>query len=86
MKRLTCILPGSRCCLAWRGFAPELAAAKGHVEHAELVVWDERRPDFVTPRYTPALRELAGKGVFLKNHQPLDVSTIEMTANERERN
>jgi arylsulfatase A-like enzyme len=46
--------------------------------HVVLVVWDGMRPDFVTPTNTPALCELAQRGVFFAHHHPVYVSSTEV--------
>ena len=36
--------------------------------HVVLVVWDGMRPDFVSPKYTPTLEQLARDGVLFRDH------------------
>src|SRR4051812_38741037 len=55
-----------------------LASDRGKAEHVVLIVWDGMRPDFITPQHTPALYELAHRGVFFKNHHPVYISSTEV--------
>ena len=52
----------------------------GVAEHVVVIVWDGMRPDFVTPRYTPNLYQLASGGVFFTNHHPVFISSTEVNA------
>ena len=52
--------------------------AAGKAEHVVVVVMDGLRPDFVTGKYMPTLRKLAGEGVFFKNHHAVYVSSTEV--------
>jgi predicted AlkP superfamily pyrophosphatase or phosphodiesterase len=62
---------------AW-GIASSSLLAAGKASHVVLVVWDGMRPDFVTEETTPALSELANRGVTFTRHHPVYVSSTEV--------
>lgn len=47
-------------------------------KHVVVVVWDGMRPDFVTASNTPALFELARRGVFFKSNHSVYLSSTEV--------
>jgi arylsulfatase A-like enzyme len=53
-------------------------SAAGPERHVVVVVWDGMRPDFVNQTNTPALYELAQRGVFFAHHHPVYVSSTEV--------
>src|SRR5207244_4057524 len=61
------------CCCA-----VNLARAEGAAKHVVVVVWDGMRPDFVSETNTPALHELASRGVFFQNNHCVYVSSTEV--------
>ena len=65
--------------VAWAP-AGQSALAAGEAEHVVIMVWDGLRPDFITPRYTPALRQLADHGVFFQHHHSVYICSTEVNA------
>ena len=53
-------------------------AAASPERHVVLIVWDGMRPDFVNASNTPALFELANRGVFFARNHPVYVSSTEV--------
>ena len=47
-------------------------------EHVVLVVWDGMRPDFISPRYTPTLWDLANSGVRFDAHHSVYPTSTEV--------
>lgn len=56
------------------------AAARdvGKARHVVVVVWDGMRPDFVSEQNTPALWDLAQRGVTFENHHAVYLSSTEV--------
>ena len=54
------------------------AFASGKAKHVVVMVWDGMRPDFVSETNTPALYQLARRGVTFQNHHPVYISTTEV--------
>ena len=56
----------------------QFCQAASSERHVVLVVWDGMRPDFVNSTNTPALFELAHRGVFFAHNHPVYVSSTEV--------
>ena len=88
VRNLTAMMPLR--CLTTRLYAllaltlftgqPRTSAGSARAEHVVVVVWDGMRPDFIDPRYTPTLCQLATNGVFFNHHHSVYISTTEANA------
>src|SRR5262249_44562163 len=59
------------------GFSVE-ARATENARQVVIMVWDGMRPDFVNETNTPALFELAKRGVTFRRHHPVYPSSTEV--------
>ena len=58
--------------------APAGLLATEQQRHVVLIVWDGMRPDFISEQNTPALFELARRGVMFRNHHAVFLSSTEV--------
>ena len=56
----------------------QFSQAASPERHVVLIVWDGMRPDFINATNTPALFELANRGVFFAHHHPVYISSTEV--------
>src|SRR5207245_877371 len=52
--------------------------AAGQQRHVVVIVWDGMRPDFISEQNTPALAQLADRGVMFRNHHSVYLSATEV--------
>ncbi len=66
------------CTVLWALLAPTGLLASGQQRYVVLIVWDGMRPDFISEQNTPALFELARRGVMFGNHHAVFLSSTEV--------
>src|SRR6266481_3447842 len=64
--------------IALASLLPTGGLAAGQERHVVLIVWDGMRPDFISEQNTPALFELARRGVMFRNHHAVFLSSTEV--------
>ncbi|MGI8820533.1 MAG: alkaline phosphatase family protein [Chthoniobacterales bacterium] len=79
MYRFGILLRVALCAFAASPMAAE-PEGRGEATHVVLVAWDGMRPDFVSPENTPALWQLAQRGVTFRNHHSVYPSLTSVNA------